>query len=252
MTVICNQQALENAKNDEIRELNAYRSAVNGGQNDETINEYKQKALEKMMARENLVKRCIDNIEIATELDTTTQASQATVSSVSDLTATQSERTTKAFNDMVASRNNKQRMIEINTYYSKQYQAYIDILKMIFYFCIPLFILGMLQREEIIDDVVYFRLSLLIVVIGFFAIAGMVNDLYWRNNLVFDNYEWLYAGNTNKGIIEQNKKTYNLNRGLNVVGEDLSTGTQIGCVGEACCGTDTTWNSIQKKCEKIA
>ena len=92
-----------------------------------------------------------------------------------------------------------------------------------------------------------------------FVHAYTAEEVFDRFKLAYEksvnfaaDFEETTIRNTNKGIVEQNRKKYNLNRGLNVVGEDLSTGTQIGCVGEACCGTDTTWNNIQKKCEKNA
>ena len=39
---------------------------------------------------------------------------------------------------MLSERDSKSRIVEINTYYSKEYNAYTDIFKTIFAFCIPL------------------------------------------------------------------------------------------------------------------
>ena len=157
--------------------------------------------------------------------------------------------TTEASLDEIMNANNKKRMIEINTYYSKQYNAYTQIFKYIFIACIPLLILGMLEKEEIISDVVYFRLSLLVIVIAFLVVIERVNDLFWRYNLVFDNYEWLYDDGSNTSVYEYNKKNFNLKRGLNVVGKDLVSGANvIGCTGVNCCGEGTTWNQDKKKC----
>ena len=39
---------------------------------------------------------------------------------------------------------------------------------------------------------VHFRFSLLIIIIALLMTAYRINDMYWRNNLNYDNYDWLY------------------------------------------------------------
>ena len=50
----------------------------------------------------------------------------------------------------------------------------------------------MLNKEGLLDDASYFRFSILIIVIALLMTAYRINDMYWRNNINYDNYEWLY------------------------------------------------------------
>ena len=46
----------------------------------------------------------------------------------------------------------------------------------------------MLNKEELLDDASYFRFSILIIVIALLMTAYRINDMYWRNNINYDNY----------------------------------------------------------------
>ena len=130
---ICDKTLLNAAKQDEQTALNAYQEAVNAADVDEDDKAAKRSAaFQKMKYRENLVKACLDNVYTTNELNETTREASATTSEVGSLTENQTARSAKAFDDLISARNNKQRMIEINTYYSKQYNAYTEIFKTIF------------------------------------------------------------------------------------------------------------------------
>jgi len=126
---------------------------------------------------------------------------------------------------------NRNREMEITTYYGKQYAAYLNIFRIIFAFCIPLVIFGFVKREKLISDTTYFRLSLLVVILGFLMVAWRLNDIYWRNNRNFDEYEWITPAST-AGRWDYNRKNF-AKKGVDIQGTDLMSASQ--CVGPACC-----------------
>ena len=202
-----------------------------------------------MRRREHLVESCVNNIYKQNELQDGQELAQTTSNQVSEVVEQQRERVVREFDKLFASRNNKKRIMEINTYYSKQYNAYIDIFKRIFIGCIPLLILGILNINGVISDTIHFRFSLLVIVIVFFNVAWKVNDLYWRNNLVFDTYDWHYTGNQGETKGDYNLKNYSEKKGLNIIGTDLMKNAKMAsCSGINCCGENTIWDEATNKC----
>tara|TARA_B100000073_G_scaffold324740_1_gene307917 strand:+ start:495 stop:1262 length:768 start_codon:yes stop_codon:yes gene_type:complete len=252
MSKICSNADLQKAKRDEQTAINELKDAILGVHGDVTdsyIDEKRQTVITAMRRRENLVESCVNNIYKQTELQDGQVLAQTTSDQVNEVVEQQRERAVREFDKLLASRNNKKRMMEINTYYSKQYNAYIDIFKRLFMGCIPLLILGILNSNEVIDDTTHFRFSLLVIVITFFTVAWKVNDLYWRNNLVFDTYDWVYDDGSTQSKLDYNRKNFNAKKGLNIIGEDLMGGALSStCKGIKCCGPDTTWNDSLKKC----
>ena len=57
---------------------------------------------------------------------------------------------------------NNRRLIEINTYYGKQYDAYSSVMKYILIICVPILILSILSNKNIIPENIY---SLLVIII---------------------------------------------------------------------------------------
>ena len=86
--------------------------------------------------------------------------------------------------------NNAGRMIDINTYYHKQYAARIKIMKLIVLICfviiffIVLMHLGWLPQELVTVIVV------IVLFAGLMYIGYLINDMYQRSNINFDEYNF--------------------------------------------------------------
>lgn len=190
------------------------------------------KVLDARTTRESLVETCVNRLiklETLSNVQSITREAAATASTMAD---NQHNIAVQSYNNMLGEKESKARIIEVNTYYSKEYNAYIDILKTIFVFCIPLVALGMLNKEKILDDTTYFRFSLLIIIIALLMTAYKINDMYWRNNMNYDNYEWLYSNP---------RKDDTLQRSLaGIQGNLLSVGGT--CSGSDCCNATTYWS----------
>jgi hypothetical protein len=85
---------------------------------------------------------------------------------------------------------NTQRMVDINVYYKKQYEARVKIMKYIVLLCflviffVVLSNLGWLPQEMVIVLVV------IIILAGGLYIGSLVNDAYQRSNMNYDEYNW--------------------------------------------------------------
>ena len=86
----------------------------------------------------------------------------------------------------------KLRLVEINTYYGKQFSAHKDIVKIIVLVCILLLIVIILGKKEIIPRNIYIALNTIIIVIGIIIIGTKMMDLSNRDNMNFDEYDWYF------------------------------------------------------------
>ncbi len=85
---------------------------------------------------------------------------------------------------------NTQRMVDINVYYKKQYEARVKIMKYIVVLCfvviffIVLMNLGWLPQEMVIV------LVIIIILGGGLYVGSLMYDAYQRSNMNFDEYDW--------------------------------------------------------------
>lgn len=87
-------------------------------------------------------------------------------------------------------KNNKLRMVEINTYYGKRYQAHADLMKLIIKICIVLFILIIINKRQLLPSSIINPLMLLVVGLGLFFVIKQVWDLSIRDNMNYDKYDY--------------------------------------------------------------
>ena len=192
-----------------------------------------------MNEREIEVERCVNDLISYQNLENAQIVTASGTNQALDVAEQQKNDALTSYANMLSERDSKKRMVEINTYYSKQYDAYTNIFKIIFAFCIPLVILGMLNKEEILDDTSYFRLSLLIIVIAFFMTVSRISDMYWRNNINFDNYEWLYSTPPTMEDDKLKRSMIDSDQGIALGGNSAT------CSGSSCCSNGTYWNNTR-------
>ena len=203
-----------------------------------SVNE-KDDLITAMNDREQEVERCVNDLISYQNLENAQITTASGINQALDVAEQQKKDALTSYANMLSERDSKKRMVEINTYYSKQYDAYTNIFKIIFAFCIPLVILGMLNKEELLDDTSYFRFSLLIIVIAFFMTVSRISDMYWRNNINFDNYEWLYNTPPTMEDDKLKRSIIDSNQGI-ALGGNTAT-----CSGSSCCSNGTYWNNTR-------
>lgn len=138
---------------------------------------------------------------------------------------------TRRLNIINDEKNNKQRMVEINTYYSERYADHKSIMKVIVMFCIPIIILTVLANMHILPRIIYAILLTIILVIAIIVVGFKLIMSVSHDNMNYQEYVW---GSKN-------------NPPTNTVDTSDSTGTNpwytqgLVCVGQQCCENGFTY-----------
>ena len=138
-------------------------------------------------------------------------------------------------------RYNKVRMAEINNYYSEKYGAQTNVMKTIVYFCIPILILGILMKKEILSKNISLALIGILVGLAIVVVVYQAIDLARRNNMVFSEYNFPF-----------DSENVDLDGDSNNDDQPKQQDRTMSCAAEACCpeGNDygTVWDNTNKKC----
>ena len=138
-------------------------------------------------------------------------------------------------------RNNKMRMVQINTYYGKQYRSHTGIIQLLLFTCIPLLILAFLRKKGMIPANVSNILIVIIALIGGVIIFNQVSDLSRRNNMNYDEYYWPKMSSS--GTLDDYVPP------PSAVGDESNDlGDSEDCVGEKCCSDGTQYDPNTKTC----
>lgn len=172
--------------------------------------------------------------------------------------------------DMIKTeRDNKLRMAELNMYASDKYDAYVKFMMLILFVTIPsiaIFFLLKIKFFKSPESDSGFRLILkdlliiimcAILVYGSYRIIMSAYDLSIRNNMNFNSYDFNYQDGGGSTLIQYDEKAdkqidaslkadfSDINRGVTSVGNVLK---DAGCIGQECCGSNTTYNRKTDKC----
>ena len=136
---------------------------------------------------------------------------------------------------------NKRRMAQVNTYYTRNYEANIDVMKNIIFVSVALILLAVLRNKELLPSSISTLGVIFVLTLGGIVIGQQVFDIIRRNDHDFDKYDWNFNEKeyNDKQFIQQNSDTMNLS--------DMGMG-MAPCYGPGCCDVGTTWNPIAKKC----
>jgi hypothetical protein len=147
------------------------------------------------------------------------------------LLETELNKSKKKLSTLKDERANQLKMIEITTYYSKQYDAYRRLMRMIAIVGFCLLVAIGLKYTPL--SVVSTPLAFLILVVGSFFIGGRLINMLMRRDDNYDEFVWPMAPtNTNQ-----------LNNGmgspLGIKGVDIP----FICNTSSCCGKGTVWSN---------
>jgi hypothetical protein len=147
----------------------------------------------------------------------------------------------RRLNLLEAQKDNKIRLVEINTFYGKQYDAHKQIMKIVVIICIPVLILTVLASKGILPPKITALLTGIIIIIGLFIIGGKIIDLSNRDNMNFDEYDWYF----NKDEAPTSSTETNTNTSSSSDPWETPTYT---CSGAECCYENSTFDPEQNKC----
>ena len=131
---------------------------------------------------------------------------------------------------------NKLRLVEINTYFGKRYNAHSQLMKTIVFICIPVIILAVLANREILPPNIYKFLTVLILVIGAVVIGLQLIDMSNRDEMNWDEYNWYF---------DKNQAPSDTTEGTP---RDPWGTASVTCVGSACCYDGSTYDSEKNIC----
>ena len=85
---------------------------------------------------------------------------------------------------------NKLRLVQINDYYSKRYDAETKIVKKVIIVLVAFLILSILSYKKLMPPVIAAIFCGFLLFISFFIIYAGHTDIESRDKLVFDEYDW--------------------------------------------------------------
>ena len=132
---------------------------------------------------------------------------------------------------------NKLRLVEINTYYGKQYNAHASLMKTIVVICIPIFILSILKNRGLLPSRIASAIIAIIIFIGVILIIRQIIDMSNRDNMNYDEYDWYF----NAADAPSDNTTSSTT-------EDPWAVPSMVCVGAQCCNQYSTYDSTQNIC----
>ena len=136
---------------------------------------------------------------------------------------------------------NKRRMAQINTYYTKNYEANTEVMKNIIFISVALIILAVLRTKELIPASISTLGVIFVLTLGGIVVGKQVFDIIRRNDHDFDKYDWNFNEDemNRKQILQQNSDPANLSE----MGMAMAP-----CYGPGCCDVGTSWSDAGKKC----
>ena len=146
----------------------------------------------------------------------------------------------RRLNLLEAQKDNKIRLVEINTYYGKQYNAHKQIMQIIVIICIPVLILTVLASKGILPPNLTAIITGIIIIIGLFVIGAKIIDLSNRDNLNYDEYNWYF----NKDDAPTNSSETNTSASES----DPWATPSYTCVGAECCYDNSVYDETQNMC----
>lgn len=154
----------------------------------------------------------------------------------------------KNLNALKTERNNKLRMAEINDYYSSKYATQTDVLKRIVYFCVPILILAVLLKQELIPENIGKTLIGILVFIGVIVVFLQVIDILNRDNMVFDEYKFPFDPEN----VDLSSSSNDNDQPSDTTDDSDWDDYLYSCIGEDCCPEGNTfgtvWDATTKKC----
>lgn len=102
-----------------------------------------------------------------------------------DLTNTSSK-----LRDSLLIRDNAERMVGVNNYYTRRYEAHADIMKNIVFYCGIIIFVIFLMKMGVIGDTISSLLIIAALCFGIIIVGKKVWDLSSRNNIDYDKYNF--------------------------------------------------------------
>jgi len=135
-------------------------------------------------------------------------------------------------------KNNKIRLIEINTYYGQSYDEHANMMKLFIYILIPIIGLAFLFKQGFIPSSIYTILNVVIILIGVILLWRNYSKIYMHDKLNYPEYTWTFDASTAPGP----------DMSLSASNNDPWGNINTTCIGSACCMSGTNYDYSLNKC----
>ena len=231
--ILANILQLQNDEKNQYVKL----SKVSPKERSEIIDNISQLTLDRIAAHENLEK--IYNDLKKTNFDLTKETAEMLY--ISQITENELDNKKKYLEKLNSDKLNKKRLIQLNMYYTTKYRAWNKVMKLIIMICMPLLIISILKKKEIISQTLSLYLLYSIFVSGGIYIIYRIVDLLIRDNLIFDEY--YMPMNVKKDDLDFNSYQEENNNSINLQ-------SNIGyCIGNSCCSSGTIYDYEKHLCK---
>jgi hypothetical protein len=236
------EQTIENIKNLQNIELDLYNSLEINLNNNVLTEQEKENIIKKIndisIIRINLFNSLISTYSFYENNVLTSQTVLNNQITALKLADDQLKYLKIRMNEILGENKKNRRLIQINTYYGKQYDAYAQVMKYILLFCIPILILSILVNKKIITENIYNSSVIFILVISFIIIIFKLWDISLRDNMNFDEYNWRFTPPKTA-----NSKVSTTDTTSSTINEE-----QEPCVGSLCCSSSQIYNDTLNLC----
>jgi hypothetical protein len=156
-----------------------------------------------------------------------------------DIIETELNRSKKRLELLEEEKNNKIRLVEINSYFGDKYAEHSQLMKIIIFTLIPVIILALLNNKGFLPNTIYYILLIIISLIGAYFFWRRFASIIMRDNMNYQAYNWYFnpksTGSSSTGSTSSSDPWDN--------GLDLTT-----CIGDACCSPGLTYDANVNQC----
>jgi hypothetical protein len=133
-------------------------------------------------------------------------------------------------------KNNKIRLVQINTYYGDKYAEHAQLMKIIIFTLIPVIIVSFIFNAGFLPSTIYYIILVIISLIGAFFFWRRFASIIMRDNMNYQEYNWSF----NPDSVES---------GSSDTTDPWLTDRNLGtCVGDYCCADGTSYDSGLNQC----
>jgi len=137
-------------------------------------------------------------------------------------------------------RNNKIRLVEINTYFGDKYAEHSQLMKIIIYTLIPVIILAFINSKGFLPNTIYYILLGIISLIGAFFFWRSFASIIMRDNMNYQEYNWPFNPDD-----ANTKSSSSSSSSTDPWTTDVNLGT---CIGDACCSPGLVYDTSMNQC----
>ena len=98
--------------------------------------------------------------------------------------------TTNQLKKSMTIRDNAERMVGVNNYYTRRYESHADIMKHIIFYCGVIILAIFLMKMGVVTEEIASLIIIIALCIGIIVVGKKVYDLSRRNNIYYDKYNF--------------------------------------------------------------